>query len=600
MKKATPSIGLTGRLRLAIPVAVMLLVFGTTAIVLNAVHRDIGQDRLAEFGRRSDELIRQVDGVVEAQRYLLLGVRSLYEGAGHVGRQEFQGYLDSIDMTNSFPGAYAVNWIPRVPHHILQQYTRSIREDRSIDSAGYPDFQVTPERYAAEHHVVSYLYPMDASKWSFGNDIGASPERLLALEHARDSGSMAATAPLETRIGDTVHKGVLMMLPVYGASKPENLLQRRQFYRGVLAGVVNLDTLMQQTVQDAFTAVSITDISDAAQAGDGVPVSAFYSTGQAVSEAITLYRTTRVGGREWQLAITLSPTAFAQLHDVSLLWFIAAIGVAFGLFFPLAAAKLVALEQRASMSTELLQEELRHTNRDIQGSTGSLKQFAFVTSQGLLTPIQDIDTSVGFLEEALSSRITPQIHENLNYLRQSLVRIRNLADELNDYAGVDRETMRSQFVELEQVFERVQKQLSSHFSDAPMEVRVVGSLPAVMGDPDHLERLLSNLLGNAIDRRSDRRKLSIKVEARRVDDFWEISLVDNGIGIPASQQPYIFAPFQQMNSSAGIADTSLALGICKQIAQCHAGQLYLGSSTDAGTTFVIRLPVADWSASKAA
>ncbi len=62
----------------------------------------------------------------------------------------------------------------------------------------------------------------------------------------------------------------------------------------------------------------------------------------------------------------------------------------------------------------------------------------------------------------------------------------------------------------------------------------------------------------------------------------------------------IFEPFQRLHSHDDIAGTGLGLGICKQIVGCHDGEIYLESSSDAGSTFVLRLPVREGILKKAA
>lgn len=112
----------------------------------------------------------------------------------------------------------------------------------------------------------------------------------------------------------------------------------------------------------------------------------------------------------------------------------------------------------------------------------------------------------------------------------------------------------------------------------------------VQGDQDQLERLFINLLSNAMKYKNESRPAEITIDACLVGDDWEVRITDNGIGIDKRFHEKVFEPFQRLHTHDAIGGTGLGLGICKQIVGCHDGDIYIESSSDAGTTFVLRLP----------
>jgi len=117
-------------------------------------------------------------------------------------------------------------------------------------------------------------------------------------------------------------------------------------------------------------------------------------------------------------------------------------------------------------------------------------------------------------------------------------------------------------------------------------------VPAVQGDAGNLERLLLNLLDNAIKyNRPDGR---ITVRVGRCDGEALLEVSDTGIGIPAESIPRIFERFYRVDKGRAREEggTGLGLAIVKHIAQAHGGQVDVESRVGRGSTFRVRLPLA--------
>ncbi|MGQ7844258.1 sensor histidine kinase [Granulosicoccus sp. 3-233] len=591
-----------GNGQLALPAAVCLVGLILTAFAVNTVYRNIHRERMEEFARRSDVLASRIGDALENQKLLLRGVRSLHEGAEYVSRRDFQAYLESIDLENSFPEVFAVGWVPRVPHHILHEFIRSVRSDRSIDDQGYPDFTLKPDadRYAAEHHVLTYLHPMEGKRWMLGYDLTFSAERLLTLEQARDSGEFAMSPPLVMTREEPTAKGFLLMLPTYGDVEPENLAQRRQHYRGMLLGIFRHEKLLEPFALDQFTAVAIRDITDARGAEDTASIQPFYQDGQTVSGASTLFRRIKGGGgREWQLAVSLGPHALAQLKSSAQLWLIAICALAITALAGFCTGRLVASRNRALHRTGILSGDLRFARQRLQRSDDELRHFAHVTSHDLQLSVRNVDLSVTLLENVLNTRMTSPVRENLDQLHAASSRLHKLADDLHDLARIGRENRQFECVDLNQVFALVQARLAPLIEEAQASIDI-GSLPQLAGDRLQLELLVHKLMSNAIQYRSRARSLTIRIEARLIDAQWQITVADNGIGIAERFHDKVFEPFQRLHQHDDIVGTGLGLHICRQIAECHAGQIGIVSSSEAGSTFAICLPANEVSLDKAA
>jgi two-component system, OmpR family, phosphate regulon sensor histidine kinase PhoR len=123
-----------------------------------------------------------------------------------------------------------------------------------------------------------------------------------------------------------------------------------------------------------------------------------------------------------------------------------------------------------------------------------------------------------------------------------------------------------------------------------LELSVNGRLPGVAGDPDYLERAVSNLVDNAIKYSPEGGR--IRLSAKSDDAHVLIEVADSGIGIPAEDVPRIFERFYRVDKSRSreMGGTGLGLSIVKHVVQVHGGAVDVESAVGKGSTFRVRLP----------
>ncbi len=114
----------------------------------------------------------------------------------------------------------------------------------------------------------------------------------------------------------------------------------------------------------------------------------------------------------------------------------------------------------------------------------------------------------------------------------------------------------------------------------------------VFGDRELLVTAVANLLGNAVNYSEDHTRVG--VGGRRVGDLVELSVTDQGQGIPAADQERIFERFYRVDAarSRATGGTGLGLAIVKHVCANHGGEVTVWSEEGRGSTFTIRLPVA--------
>jgi len=112
----------------------------------------------------------------------------------------------------------------------------------------------------------------------------------------------------------------------------------------------------------------------------------------------------------------------------------------------------------------------------------------------------------------------------------------------------------------------------------------------LISDPKKLEQIFVNLITNAIHAVKEKKNVKgqIRIKVSKAPSAVEVSIIDNGIGIPKEIREKIF-DFFFTTKPAGIG-TGLGLGIVKKIVKSLGGDLYFESEVGVGTTFTVRLP----------
>ena len=113
----------------------------------------------------------------------------------------------------------------------------------------------------------------------------------------------------------------------------------------------------------------------------------------------------------------------------------------------------------------------------------------------------------------------------------------------------------------------------------------------ITADATRISQVLINLLTNAI--RYNRDGGSVQVSLKTDGKYAQLTVTDTGVGIPPEHQPHVFERFYRVDKarSREVGGSGLGLAICKNIIDAHGGTITLQSSPDAGSTFIVRLPL---------
>jgi signal transduction histidine kinase len=210
--------------------------------------------------------------------------------------------------------------------------------------------------------------------------------------------------------------------------------------------------------------------------------------------------------------------------------------------------------------------------------------------------LRNMLTSAQMASDRLAASPDPAVAKALPRLERALDRALNLAQNVLNYGKSDEVPARIQIVKLRELAEAAAEDAGLGLTAQSSE-RVRFALKAPKGfyleaDPEHLHRLLVNLMRNAkqaIENEPNRKTLGrVMLEAVKTPDAVRLILSDNGPGIPQRVRDQLFKPF---SVSGTVGGSGLGLAIARELAQTHGGDVKLLSSGPDGTRFEIVLPL---------
>lgn len=124
-----------------------------------------------------------------------------------------------------------------------------------------------------------------------------------------------------------------------------------------------------------------------------------------------------------------------------------------------------------------------------------------------------------------------------------------------------------------------------------LDMRVVQDLPELYVDVELIDRVLHNLVDNAVKFTPDGGSIRLWAQVDPgAEDRLILGVTDTGPGIPPGEQPRLFEKFQQTSATGRRMGTGLGLPFCKLAVEAHGGQIWVESTVGQGSTFAMRLP----------
>jgi signal transduction histidine kinase len=242
------------------------------------------------------------------------------------------------------------------------------------------------------------------------------------------------------------------------------------------------------------------------------------------------------------------------------------------------------LEQRVRERTTQLEqanEVMLHTNMELQ-------RFTHAMAHDLQTPLRSIAGFSQLVQEAVRRYGDTEVDGWASQVVGNARRLQCLIQGLLSYARLDAQALRTEEVDMNQLFDEVVASLQAMISETAADVGR-GDLPTVGCIRSQISQLLQNLIENGLKyNKAEQPRVFVSCEPSGQD--WVFSVADNGMGIDPKHHERIFDIFKRLHTYAEIPGTGIGLALCRGIVERHGGRIWVESRPGEGSIFHFSLP----------
>jgi light-regulated signal transduction histidine kinase (bacteriophytochrome) len=238
-------------------------------------------------------------------------------------------------------------------------------------------------------------------------------------------------------------------------------------------------------------------------------------------------------------------------------------------------------------ATKEAEQALAASHEELRRSNAELANFASIASHDLSQPLQRIYGFAqllqdGGLEEA-------QAADYIDRIVAGGERMRTLIDDLLTYSRLTSEARPFETVELTSVVHEVLELFEQQIANAGARIDI-DPLPTVVADRIQMSQLFQNLVGNALTYVASGVRPVVGITSERIEGAWQVTVVDNGIGISPEDRERAFHMFQRLVSAEDYPGTGIGLAVCAKITERHGGRIWIEGNPGGGSSISFTLP----------
>ena len=554
--------GSRGRRGAIVVVVAVVLLAGVAAAALRAGERDAEQDLVDRTATVTAATVR-----LELTRYgdIAQDMAITLGGSDDLDQVGYVDWLEELRLEERVPELVGVNLVRRVDRAVLDDGVLELGSRRIpvFDDAGEPTLR-----------VLTHAYPEATNGAVIGLDVTSRPESRVAHDAAIAADrAVLSDAAFVIQVPD--EPGALLHAPIRDDAGTTRTLAMVMSAPRLLAATEAAPTGI--TVELIDPTSTYTDLL----ARQGPPV--------GVDDPVAATAEVDAAEQDWVVrAVAVPGFAAAWYERASTAVLVGGLVVALlvgWLARTLSSRERIATELAASRTAELTEvnERLAATNAALADASRSKDEFLASISHELRTPLTVI---AGFVEVLRRSGLDPSAADYLDPIERNVRRLDTLVADLLTLVSIDAGAVTAfpDELDLTEILYRAPQDLVML---EPDQVRLaVPDGLRVTVDRRHLERVLTNLLGNAL--RHGATPIEIEAFAQGPDQV-AITIRDHGAGIEEAERLDVFERFSRGHDSVNVPGTGLGLAIVRELLSINGGTIRY-EDAEPGARFRIVLP----------
>ncbi|NQY67907.1 MAG: PAS domain S-box protein, partial [Flavobacteriales bacterium] len=229
----------------------------------------------------------------------------------------------------------------------------------------------------------------------------------------------------------------------------------------------------------------------------------------------------------------------------------------------------------------------KNDRRKLESANRELETFIYKASHDLKGPLAN---SIGLVNIAKTELPTGKLSETFDYISASLSKLEHVLDDLQQVALIKQHQLNYSSFELNKSFDSVINFLQEKLDSNNISVEVSSNIESITTDKNLLHIVLTNVIKNSIQYRNPSvRNPHVIITAIEIENKIQISIEDNGLGIPEENRPTVFDMFIKANTLS--TGTGLGLYMVQNAVNLLKGQIVLESEENKNTLVKLTLPI---------
>jgi len=584
------------QVRLQALIAMLVLAVGFILSIAGFIElQAVANERLyLQTQQYTSAQIKQIQTNIDISLDSLTEIATLYHVAGDVSRSQLASYITSDTKYHS--GTVALGWVPRVMGHDIATFETQVR----LSDAGFSVYEITghgmptPVSKHKPSYPIKYIISPANKTMKAGLNLASIASRERVLRKAERTQQTAITQRISLYSGSRQFYGFQALHPVFN----QNELGQEQ-----LAGFVMGNYDIQSLIEDVFTENS-SQVEIALYDANTSSQQLLYSSGENLSSVDDINKqeqthwtyTLKVADQQW--IMVAYPNTKRLTNTVSVLPYMGLIagGLITLLLTLYLFVSLVRTRQLARLSTDLagtasalefqtkLKQEADKANRAKSG-------LLTAASHDLRQPLHTIGLLTTLLKgcknKAEQTNLIDKILTAVDGMNTMFISLLDISLLESNQLPVH-----IQHFYLQDILDKLELDFSLQATEKNIKFSVVETSACVVTDLILLERILRNLLSNAI-RYTPKGK--VLLGCRRLKNHIRVCVLDTGIGLSDEAKEKVFESFYRDKPAKQLSDQGLGLGLA--IVQEASTLLELNSGMESelgkGSFFYVDVPYGD-------
>jgi len=231
-----------------------------------------------------------------------------------------------------------------------------------------------------------------------------------------------------------------------------------------------------------------------------------------------------------------------------------------------------------------LNKNLQVQSEKLAESNTELEQFAYVASHDLQEPLRMVTSFLKLLEKKYGETLDASGKKYIYFAVDGANRMRQIILDLLEYSRVGRINGKKEMLNLNSLVHEINILFRKQIEEKKAHI-LIDELPRIHGYEAPVRQVFQNLISNAL--KYSRKNIPVRIEIRAVDlqEHWQFSVADNGIGIRDEYFDKIFIIFQRLHSKEEFSGTGIGLAVTKKIIENMGGKIWISSEEEKGSTF---------------